>query len=82
MESLELRERDLGLAALSGHEFVSSDEQWLFDFKRLAVAAVDDDGDSGGVIDEVFRQSREGQLVGVTLNELLENVGGLFGIFV
>lgn len=82
VESLEFREWNLRLATLRGHEFVSSDEQRVLDLQRLAIAAVDDDGDRGGVIGEVFRQSRKSQFVGVTLDELLENIGGLFGVFV
>jgi hypothetical protein len=70
MESLQLLERDLWLTSLRIHKGLTSDEEWLLNVERLSVTTVDDNRNSGGVVNEVLGQSLESEFIRVVLNEL------------
>ena len=82
VEDVKLLERDLGLRALSVHELLATNEGWCYEIERLIVSAVDDDRDSRRIVYEILRQGGESKLIGVILDELLEDAGSVVRIIV
>ena len=80
MEDIEFLKRNLRLRTLCIHELLSSNERGRQEVEWLIIATVDDDTHGGRVINEVLGQGFERELVGVVLDEFLEDIGGLVGI--
>lgn len=72
-------EGDLWLFALAVDEGGAAGEGGGVHALGVTGAFVDDDVDGGGVVEEVFRQGVEGELVCVFLDQTAENVGGCVG---
>lgn len=80
VENIQLLERDLGLRALGIHEFGAACEGRSDEVQWRVIAAVDDAGNGGGVVHEVWGQGCERKFIGVVLDELLEDAGRGVGI--
>lgn len=82
VEDIESVEGNVGLFTVVGAEFLTRAEGDGIDYERTLATAVADDVDGGAVVLEVLGESLVGELEGVTLDELLEDVGDLGGVLV
>lgn len=82
VEDVQSGERNLGLRALAIHELLAAVEGRAGDVLRELSATVHQAVDDGSVVNEVLGEGVEGELIGVVLDKLAEDVGHVLSLLV